>query len=452
MSRPDRSAEAAPTLPPAVEVRVHPTLIPKDHVLAHVGGPFNAVAVRGDVVGDTMFYGRGAGADATSSAVIADLADAALNLKFGSKQRVPAFVSHRLNARVRTIDKVESRYYLRLTVEDRSGVIAKISTVLGNADISVASVLQREAPEPKPGQPPSDHDVTHRARPRRPRRGCRDRPAARGERQDRRYPRGEFRVRRSVPAMVGLVLAGSAVALPVKIVVNGREIETSVIESNGVIYVPIETLGKALGATVTVKSSEVVAPGVVAAVPPAGRSPTAGEGPAAPAPAPETGATTTAPPPPKPAKPTTTVLLSTPPARAPARQSIRGELKYNLNILDSRGIDAGAQVWLVPATQVAALAAATGGTTDEPISQRSDGWDAKLTEQFQFPRAVADERGEFAFTDVAPGAYTLVLLSKHTNGLAARDREGKCRFKRLQVRDGETVDASFNFGMTAYKD
>ena len=140
-----------------VEIRVHPTLIPKDHVLAHVGGPFNAVAVRGDVVGDTMFYGRGAGADATSSAVIADLADAALNLKFGSKQRVPAFVSHRLNARVRTIDEVESRYYLRLTVEDRSGVIAKISTILGNADISIASVLQREAPEPKPGQPPSDH-------------------------------------------------------------------------------------------------------------------------------------------------------------------------------------------------------------------------------------------------------------------------------------------------------
>ena len=140
-----------------VEIRVHPTLIPKDHVLAHVGGPFNAVAVRGDVVGDTMFYGRGAGADATSSAVIADLADAALDLKFGSKQRVPAFVSHRLNARVRAIDEVESRYYLRLTVEDRSGVIAKISTVLGNADISIASVLQREAPEPKSGQPPSDH-------------------------------------------------------------------------------------------------------------------------------------------------------------------------------------------------------------------------------------------------------------------------------------------------------
>ena len=133
-------------------MRVHPTLIPRDHVLASVGGAFNGVVVRGDVVGDTMFYGRGAGADATSSAVIADLADAALNLKFGSIGRVPAFVTHRLNARVRTIDEVESRYYLRLTVEDRSGVIAKVSKVLGDADISIASVLQREAPEPKHGQ------------------------------------------------------------------------------------------------------------------------------------------------------------------------------------------------------------------------------------------------------------------------------------------------------------
>jgi homoserine dehydrogenase len=137
----------------AVEVRVHPTLIPHQHVLSSVNGVFNGVVVHGDVVGDTMFYGRGAGADATASAVIADLADAALNLKFGSKQRVPAFVSHRLNARVRTIDDVESRYYLRLTVEDRAGVIAKVSKILGDADISIASVLQREAAEPKPGHP-----------------------------------------------------------------------------------------------------------------------------------------------------------------------------------------------------------------------------------------------------------------------------------------------------------
>ena len=139
-------------------MRVHPTLIPHNHVLASVNGVFNAVVVRGDVVGDTMFYGRGAGADATSSAVIADLADAALNFKFGSERRVPGFVSHRLNARVRTIDEVESRYYLRLTVADRSGVVAKVSKVLGDADISIASVLQREAPEyASPGKPPCDH-------------------------------------------------------------------------------------------------------------------------------------------------------------------------------------------------------------------------------------------------------------------------------------------------------
>ncbi|MEI8063065.1 MAG: homoserine dehydrogenase [Verrucomicrobiota bacterium] len=128
----------------AVEVRVHPTLIPASHILANVNGVFNAVAVRGDVVGDTMFYGRGAGADATSSAVIADLADAALNLKFGSIQRVPGFVSHKLHAAVRSIDEVESRYYLRLTVEDRAGVIAQVAKILGDANISIASVLQRE--------------------------------------------------------------------------------------------------------------------------------------------------------------------------------------------------------------------------------------------------------------------------------------------------------------------
>nr|NIP77418.1 homoserine dehydrogenase [Xanthomonadales bacterium] len=140
-----------------VEVRVHPTLIPHDHVLASVGGAYNGVVVRGDVVGETMFYGLGAGAEATSSAVIADVADAVLDQKFGSTLRVPPFVAHRLNAGLRTIDDVESRYYLRLTVQDRSGVVAKVSQVLGDAGISIASVLQREAPEPAPGEEPSGH-------------------------------------------------------------------------------------------------------------------------------------------------------------------------------------------------------------------------------------------------------------------------------------------------------
>lgn len=129
-----------------IEVRVHPTLIPRQHVLAGVTGVFNAIVVRGDVVGDTMFYGRGAGADATSSAVIADLADAALNFKFGSTLRVPAFVAHRHHAGMRSIDDVESRYYLRLTVVDRAGVVAKVAQVLGEAGISISSVVQHESP------------------------------------------------------------------------------------------------------------------------------------------------------------------------------------------------------------------------------------------------------------------------------------------------------------------
>jgi homoserine dehydrogenase len=152
-----KTDETATSQPGAVEVRVHPTLIPAGHVLAGVNGVFNAVVVRGDVVGDTMFYGRGAGADATASAVISDLADAALNFHSGSPQRLAAFVSHQLHGRVRAIEEVESRCYLRLTVEDRAGVIAKVARILGDADISIASVLQPEEPEPKPGQPPSDH-------------------------------------------------------------------------------------------------------------------------------------------------------------------------------------------------------------------------------------------------------------------------------------------------------
>ena len=252
-------------------------------------------------------------------------------------------------------------------------------------------------------------------------------------------------MRRSVPVMLGLVLAGSAMAAPVKIVVNGREIETSVIESNGVIYVPIETIGKALGAIVIVKSNDVTAPAVVAAVPPAGRSPTAGEGPSAPVSAPEPGATTPATPPAAPAK---TVVLTTPPPRAPAVQSIRGRLKFNVTIL-TRSIDTGAQVWLVPAAQVAALAAAASGTTDEPIPQQATGWDTKLTEQFKFPHTLANDRGEFAFADAAPGSYTLVMLSKHSNGLAARDRGGKMRFKDIVVREGKTLNVKYNFGMSA---
>jgi homoserine dehydrogenase len=130
-----------------VQVSVYPALIPSSHVLADVNHVFNAVFVRGDVVGDTMFYGRGAGKDATASAVLSDLADAALDLKHGSKSRVPPFVPHELAGAVLPIGEVISRYYLRLDVIDRPGVLANIATILGRAQIGISSVIQPEGHE-----------------------------------------------------------------------------------------------------------------------------------------------------------------------------------------------------------------------------------------------------------------------------------------------------------------
>jgi len=131
----------------AVQVAVYPTLIPNTHVLASVNGVFNAVFVRGDVVGDTLFYGRGAGKDATASAVLSDLADAALDLKHGSKRRIPPFVPHEQNGVVLPIAAAVSRYYVRVSVVDRPGVLAQIAAILGRAKISIASVIQPEGHE-----------------------------------------------------------------------------------------------------------------------------------------------------------------------------------------------------------------------------------------------------------------------------------------------------------------
>src|SRR5262249_44241336 len=118
---------------PQVQVSVYPTLIPNSHVLASVNHVFNAVFVRGDVVGDTLFYGRGAGKDATASAVLSDLADAALDLKFGTKHRVPPFVPHERDGTVMPIADVVSRYFVRLSVIDVPGTLAKIAKIFGDA-------------------------------------------------------------------------------------------------------------------------------------------------------------------------------------------------------------------------------------------------------------------------------------------------------------------------------
>jgi len=130
-----------------VQVSVYPTLIPNAHVLASVNQVYNAVFVRGDVVGDTLFYGRGAGKDATASAVLSDLADAALDLKFGTKHRVPPFVPHECAGAVVPIEDVVSQYFVRLNVVDRPGVLAKIAAIFGQSKIGISSVIQPEGHE-----------------------------------------------------------------------------------------------------------------------------------------------------------------------------------------------------------------------------------------------------------------------------------------------------------------
>ena len=127
-----------------IQVSVYPALVPNSHVLASVNHAFNAVAVRGDVVGDTLFYGRGAGADATASSVLSDLADAALDLKNGSHRRVPPFVAHEGHASVSPIEDLVSRYYVRLSVLDRPGVFARIANILARAGIGISSIIQPE--------------------------------------------------------------------------------------------------------------------------------------------------------------------------------------------------------------------------------------------------------------------------------------------------------------------
>jgi homoserine dehydrogenase len=130
-----------------VQVSVYPTLVPNHHVLASVNHVFNAVFVRGDVVGDTLFYGRGAGKDATASAVLSDVADAALDLKFGTKHRVPPFVPHEDDGAVLDINEVASRYFVRLSVKDVPGTLARITAILGKARIGISSVIQPEGHE-----------------------------------------------------------------------------------------------------------------------------------------------------------------------------------------------------------------------------------------------------------------------------------------------------------------
>lgn len=133
-----------------VEVRTQPTLVPKSHVLASVSGSFNAVLVNGDIVGETLFYGRGAGQDPTSSSVISDLCEAAAVLMHGARHS--GFVPHGLYGKSKPVDDTVSHHYLRLTVDDVPGVLAQVAAELGRRGIGISSVLQPEDLESTTGE------------------------------------------------------------------------------------------------------------------------------------------------------------------------------------------------------------------------------------------------------------------------------------------------------------
>lgn len=127
-----------------VQMRVHPTLIPKQTLLAGISDVFNGVVVDGDTVGQTLFYGRGAGRKATASAVVADITDAALNYANGCRQRVPNFRAGAQFEKILPIENIVSRFYLRLQVKDTPGVIAAITQILAERGINISSLIQHE--------------------------------------------------------------------------------------------------------------------------------------------------------------------------------------------------------------------------------------------------------------------------------------------------------------------
>jgi len=140
-----------------IELRVHPTLIPAKRLIANVEGVMNAVLVQGDAVGATLYYGRGAGAEPTASAVIADLVDVTRMHTADPEHRVPhlAFQPGAVeDTPVLPLSAIETSYYLRLRVDDKPGVLADITRILADQDISIEAMIQRE-----PGEGESQTDI-----------------------------------------------------------------------------------------------------------------------------------------------------------------------------------------------------------------------------------------------------------------------------------------------------
>jgi len=140
-----------------VELRVHPTLIPEKRLIANVNGAMNAVVVKGDAVGPTLYYGAGAGAEPTASAVVADLVDVTRMHTADPQHRVPhlAFQPDQLSdLPILPMSEVRTAYYLRLRAQDKPGVLADVTRILADLDISIDAVIQKE-----PGEGESEADV-----------------------------------------------------------------------------------------------------------------------------------------------------------------------------------------------------------------------------------------------------------------------------------------------------
>ena len=128
-----------------VEVRVHPTLVPFDHVLASVHDVFNAVMVKGDLSDDTLYYGRGAGREPTASTVIGDVGDIAKNIASGSARYERGVnVANEGKVKMRDPNKIKSRYYLRLMVADKTGSLGIMTNILGSYGVSILGANQKE--------------------------------------------------------------------------------------------------------------------------------------------------------------------------------------------------------------------------------------------------------------------------------------------------------------------
>ena len=134
----------------AIELRVHPTLIPEKRLVANVDGAMNAVLVKGDMVGPTMYYGAGAGSEPTASAVVADIIDLARNLESNNSTPIPilGFVKNSIKSKTMlSIEETTSEFYLRFSMKNESGVLAKITQVFAQHSISIDAMVQKEVQE-----------------------------------------------------------------------------------------------------------------------------------------------------------------------------------------------------------------------------------------------------------------------------------------------------------------